>query len=56
MYLKLLLLLDMIDIIGFNSEGVHIIYGNGRTNNFEIRGGSSLKIVNEFNSNDGYTS
>lgn len=34
----------MIDIVGFTDDGVHIIYGNGRTNDFEIRGGSTLKI------------
>lgn len=36
----------MIDIIGFSNDGVHIIYGNGRTNNFEVRGGSTLKLAN----------
>lgn len=41
----ILIKIDMIDIIGFTTDGVHVVYGNGRTNDFEIRGGSTLKLA-----------
>lgn len=44
----------MTDIIGFNDQGVHVIYGNGR-GNFTIRNGSTLKLANHFRVADGYT-
>lgn len=44
----------MIDIIGFTTDGVHIVYGNGE-NDFQVKGGSTLKIPNQFRAQEGYT-
>lgn len=43
----------MIDIIGITTDGVHIAYGNGR-NDFEIRGGTTLKLADQFRVSEFY--
>lgn len=44
----------MIDIVGFNNQGVHILFGNG-TGHLEVRNGSTLKFPGEYTIADGYT-
>lgn len=43
----------MVDIVGFTTDGVNIVYGNGRSNFIE-KGGSTIKKSNYFRSNEGY--
>lgn len=43
----------MADIVGFKNDGVHIIYGTGRTTNF-IQKGASTKVLDYFTASDSF--